>query len=366
MINIEETITDIVNTLSDLISLKPGVYKATVANTIDEFNISTPNAGKIQVICPDVYGVDSNGVFVLSPYCEPAFQSPHDFFVPEIGQSVWIMFEHGDPKAPIWFGSFPTIDQIKVKEFSNVPNESVFLEDEEKEGLPLSAVNKLPVKEGETKQIGGIIEEAIDRVIGSRFGSYLKFDDRNKEIVLELLGATAVDRDRVGPSLTMSFAFDDSTPTDIAKNFSKLNVELPFGKDSKEDPATADKTELLLTNNSLDLKIRSIDSSSAKFSLNVDATDDGGGKVTIKVANNKSVIVIEKDGKMTITNAGDTKLDVTGKIDLKATGNITVDSQGANLTLKTGDATAWKPNTLVNCLFTGAPHSVGVTKLLGG
>jgi phage baseplate assembly protein V len=42
---------------------------------------------------------------------------------------------------------------------------------------------------------------------------------------------------------------------------------------------------------------------------------------------------------------------------------VKLDSTG--ITLNSGDATTWKPNTLVTDPFTGAPHSVGITKLKG-
>ena len=56
------------------------------------------------------------------------------------------------------------------------------------------------------------------------------------------------------------------------------------------------------------------------------------------------------------------------RILMKSDGSIEVDST-VGITLKTGDASAWLPNILGNCAFTGAPHGGavgGITKLKGG
>ena len=56
------------------------------------------------------------------------------------------------------------------------------------------------------------------------------------------------------------------------------------------------------------------------------------------------------------------------RILMKSDGSIEVDST-VGITLKTGDASAWLPNILGNCAFTGAPHggpAAGVVKLKGG
>lgn len=53
---------------------------------------------------------------------------------------------------------------------------------------------------------------------------------------------------------------------------------------------------------------------------------------------------------------------------LVALGNE-VELSSTGITLKTGDASAWLPNILPNCLFTGSPHGgavAGIVKLKGG
>jgi phage baseplate assembly protein V len=56
------------------------------------------------------------------------------------------------------------------------------------------------------------------------------------------------------------------------------------------------------------------------------------------------------------------------RVTMKADGSIEIDST-VGITLKTGDASAWLPNILGNCAFTGAPHGgavAGISKLKGG
>ena len=313
MYGIEEAIKDIGNAIRSAGKKINGLHKAVVAENLDLDLAGNPvDSGRIKVYCPTVYGVRLNGRMIKSPPCEPCFPSPHDFTVPELGQNIWIGFEDGDIDAPVWLGSYPTIYQKRVEKFSNSADENVFLEDEFKEGKPLSVENPAPVADGETEQIGGVIEEAVDRVIASRFGSYIKFDDRNKKIVLELLGKTAVAPDRVGPKIELEMDYDEDSPDDPAANFSSLSIELPFGKDSVENPATADKTTLFLSNNALSLKIRSVDDTTDKFSIVVDATDEGGGKIDIKAAEGKTIISVDKEGNFTLTTAENLTLSSGG------------------------------------------------------
>ena len=46
-------------------------------------------------------------------------------------------------------------------------------------------------------------------------------------------------------------------------------------------------------------------------------------------------------------------------------GNVQIIIEKLGITLKSGDAAAWKPNTMIVDPFSGAPHSVGIVKLKG-
>lgn len=77
-----------------------GKYKATVTNIYDD----EEERGRIKVKCPAITGDDE------SAWCEPCFpcckDSGGDFYLPDIGETVWVEFENGDPNTPIWVSNW--------------------------------------------------------------------------------------------------------------------------------------------------------------------------------------------------------------------------------------------------------------------
>jgi len=80
----------------------PGLYgkfRATVSNNVDPLS-----KGRIQVMIPDVSG------FLPSTWampCVPIAGKQMGFYaIPQIGDGVWIEFEHGDPAYPVWVGGY--------------------------------------------------------------------------------------------------------------------------------------------------------------------------------------------------------------------------------------------------------------------
>lgn len=71
-----------------------GKYRAYVHNVNDP-----QKRGRIQVTCPKI------GASYVSAWCEPCF-SGDDFYLPPVGSCVWIEFQQGDLKKPIWTGSW--------------------------------------------------------------------------------------------------------------------------------------------------------------------------------------------------------------------------------------------------------------------
>lgn len=76
-----------------------GKYRATVLNTLDP-----ETRGRIQVQLGDRYGL------FPSTWANPAFpfagKGNGVVALPQIGSSVWVEFEAGDPDFPIWTGGF--------------------------------------------------------------------------------------------------------------------------------------------------------------------------------------------------------------------------------------------------------------------
>jgi hypothetical protein len=76
-----------------------GKYRGTVINNFDPMQ-----QGRIQAMVPDVLTLlPSTWALPCAPF---AGQQSGFFVVPQIGASVWIEFEHGDPNYPIWVGGF--------------------------------------------------------------------------------------------------------------------------------------------------------------------------------------------------------------------------------------------------------------------
>lgn len=69
-----------------------GIYRATVLNSTDP-----QQSGRIQVIVPALSGQTSG----WAAPCEPMPQT-------RVGDTVWVMFEGGDPTRPVCLGRLPT------------------------------------------------------------------------------------------------------------------------------------------------------------------------------------------------------------------------------------------------------------------
>ena len=109
------------------------------------------------------------------------------------------------------------------------------------------------------------------------------------------------------------------------------------------------------------------------------AAYDGPDKVVLYQDPDEGLTVTYDRSSKSVTVDGgkDVTLAATGNVTVEASGNATVkDGYGneiqmrsAGITLKTGDAVAWAPNILPNCLFNGAPHggaAAAIVKLKGG
>lgn len=90
-----------------------GKYRAKVVDVNDP-----EKRGRIRVQCPYVLGESK------SPWCEPcipvAYDLGGDFYVPPIGDTVWVEFESGDSSKPIWVGGWWSTEKSPLKDYSKV------------------------------------------------------------------------------------------------------------------------------------------------------------------------------------------------------------------------------------------------------
>jgi len=91
-----------------------GIYRGTVLSNVDPLM-----QGRITVEVPDVGGVTPS-TFV-NPCVPLAGKQEGTFMVPQIGASVWIQFEAGDPDKPVWLGgSWPDPAMVPAAALSPV------------------------------------------------------------------------------------------------------------------------------------------------------------------------------------------------------------------------------------------------------
>jgi uncharacterized protein involved in type VI secretion and phage assembly len=76
-----------------------GIYRGTVINNVDPMQI-----GRIMALVPDVGGITPS---TWAMPCVPfAGKQMGAFVAPQIGSTVWLQFEGGDPDRPVWTGGF--------------------------------------------------------------------------------------------------------------------------------------------------------------------------------------------------------------------------------------------------------------------
>jgi uncharacterized protein involved in type VI secretion and phage assembly len=90
---------DLVNALLDNAARRfYGKYRGTVVSNTD-----STSRGRLQVSVPAVMGNAPVWAMPCVPY---AGDSVGFFFLPDVGAGVWVEFEAGDPRYPIWVGCF--------------------------------------------------------------------------------------------------------------------------------------------------------------------------------------------------------------------------------------------------------------------
>lgn len=108
------------------------IYRAYVASNEDPLEI-----GRIQVRVPFLHGTQGLGTYIPDknlPYATPCYPlASYDSgmcLVPEVGSVVFVMFENGEERSPVYFGQcYGIADQVTVKSYG-YPNSEIFRDSE--------------------------------------------------------------------------------------------------------------------------------------------------------------------------------------------------------------------------------------------
>lgn len=90
------------------------------------YSVNDPSrCGRIICRVPSVFDDDE-----LSGWCTPcipcAFDNGGDFFLPKVGDTVWVEFEEGKPNLPIWTGNWFSVNKTPLgKSYSSAQNTRV-------------------------------------------------------------------------------------------------------------------------------------------------------------------------------------------------------------------------------------------------
>jgi hypothetical protein len=118
-----------------------GLYRGTVLNNIDPMMM-----GRILATVPDVGSVTPSTW--ANPCLPMAGKQQGVFMVPQIGASVWIQFEAGDPDRPVWMGgSWPNTGFVPTAALAPVapPGQSIVFQTSMQQLLMISDAVPLPM-----------------------------------------------------------------------------------------------------------------------------------------------------------------------------------------------------------------------------
>jgi hypothetical protein len=91
------------------------LYRAIVTNLKDP-----EKSGRIKVKIPSVLGEGE------SAWCEPCFpfsiDNGGDFYLPVLGDTVWVSFEEGNLSNPVWLGNWVTPESSPLADYSKATN----------------------------------------------------------------------------------------------------------------------------------------------------------------------------------------------------------------------------------------------------
>jgi len=255
----------------------------------NDFNLEDcPFKGAIKVVCAELFGIipsqkvgltyeENLSYLVESDWISPARLHPSDFYVPEKGEYVYIEGVEEDLEDLTW-DACPIANDWK----------NLAVADE-----------ALQARESTNSQV----KEITDRIIGTRSGHYIKFEDKvDGSLIIEVGGKNELDKERKGSSIKLNSKVGEESVNILAQNkdgSKKVSMDYNTATD-----------ELSLKNSTSTLSLV-------------------GGVITI--SQGTTSVVLDDEG-------------------------ITLSGPGASL---------WAPNFLMQCLFTGASHKIPTDVIKG-
>lgn len=85
------------------------IYQAVVTKTDDP-----EKRGRIRCMIPEVLGEEAESAW-CDPVIQVAYDEGGDFCIPEIGETVWLMFINGDANRPVWIGGWWSKEKSPLK-----------------------------------------------------------------------------------------------------------------------------------------------------------------------------------------------------------------------------------------------------------
>lgn len=250
-----------------------------------------PYPGCIKVVCPDIFGYkeypeffDAQGKMIIeglavSGWVRPHYANPMDFYVPALGQGVYIEGLRGRFDDLIWTGIFPGNDFINL------------VTDEQNEGI-------------NTQQL-----EDTDRIIGCRNGSFIKIEDKDDgKILIEVFGKNINNTDRIGCQIELDGTMDAEKISILGKTKDESSLQsfiIDMAKDA-EKILIIDKEEQSIEFNPVDKKVTFTvgdvvvvyDAQNKSFDMtdgtNIFKTDGNGGTMSFKNSQSGMQAELEK------------------------------------------------------------------------
>ena len=117
-----------------------GKYRGTVFNNIDPEQL-----GRIMAIVPDVNGATPTAWAL--PCMPIAGKQQGVYVLPHVGDAVWIEFEQGDLKHPIWVGGFWS-SATEVPSAGSAANPGIVIQTQLQQGVAVSDMPPSPTTGG--------------------------------------------------------------------------------------------------------------------------------------------------------------------------------------------------------------------------